>query len=169
MSLILIMSTNNWQEWMIKAKFSLRVSSRERLKLNHLKFMVTSPKCLFKTLHLKCFLKSSMLGWVSFHAIQQKCSWIPVTKPWVNLWSWECLRGCCEHFLVTWQTLSPAQNAEQQGLTSQSHTKKNPLLYTNIFQGRTQLCWIYMCGSLSAAIGRKIVFLKITLICNYMT
>lgn len=124
MSLILIMDTNNWQEWMIKAKFSLRVSSRERLKLNHLKFMVTSPKCLFKTLHLKCFLKSSTLGWVSFHAIQQKCSWIPVTKPWVNLWSWEGLRGCCEHFLMTWQTLSPAQNAEQQGLTSQSQTKK---------------------------------------------
>lgn len=177
MSFILIMRTNNWQESMMKAKLSLRVSSRERLKLNHFKFMVTSPKCMFKTLHLKSFLRSSTLGWVSIHAIQQSCSWIPATKPSVNLWSWECLRGCSVTFCgdmdnplhcPEWRATSARTASAKQGLPSQSQTK-NPLLYTNIFQGKTQLFWIYMCGSIPAAIRRKIVFLKITLIRNYMT
>lgn len=132
MSFILIMSTNNRQEWMMKAKLSLRVSSRERLKLDHFKFMVKF-KFIFETLHLKSFLKSSMLGWVSFHTIQQNCSWIPVTKPSVNLWSWECLRGCCVTF--SGDTGNPLHCPEcraasvrtasaKQGLTSQSQTKK---------------------------------------------
>lgn len=34
----------------MKTKLSLRVSNRERLKLDDLKFMVTSPKYLFETL-----------------------------------------------------------------------------------------------------------------------
>lgn len=133
MSFILIMSTDNWQEWMMKAKHSLRVSSRERLKLNHLKFMVTSPKCSFETLHPKSFLKSSTLGGVSFHATQQKCSWIPVTKPSVNLWSWECLRGCCVTFSADMGNPLPCPECRaasvrtasaKQELTSQSQTKK---------------------------------------------